>query len=156
MPTEYVCSATSLKHVLNKLYPHCHAWTWAEEHTNCCSNGTYVVEPLQTLPEDIAFLYRQRAFLQNQRKCNGLFAFTALGASPSPTWTQPSYPSMLQLHRRAYHRIMDSFRGPYNERTPVVNKARMYIYDAVMMQQASDLQGVNMNYVSTLSTSQLA
>ncbi|CAN0125488.1 unnamed protein product, partial [Laminaria digitata] len=64
----------------NKLCPHCRAWAWAEEHTNCCSNGTYVVEPLQTLPEDIAFLYRQRAFLQNQRKCNGLFAFTALGA----------------------------------------------------------------------------
>ncbi|CAN0233352.1 unnamed protein product, partial [Laminaria digitata] len=67
--------------------------------------GTYVVEPLQTLPHDIAFLYRQRAFLQNQRKYNGLLAFTALGASPSPTWTQPSYPSMLQLHGRAYHRI---------------------------------------------------
>lgn len=153
MPTEYVCSATSLKHVRNKLCPHCRAWTWAEEFTNCCSNGTYVVEPLQPLPEDIALLYGQRAFVQNQRKYNGLFAFTALGASPSPTWTQPSYPSMLQLHGRAYHRIMDSFRGPYDERTPVINKARMYIYDAVMMQQANDLQGINMDYVSALSTS---
>ncbi|CAN0345952.1 unnamed protein product, partial [Laminaria digitata] len=93
--------------------PHCGAWTWAEERTNCCSNGTYVVKPLQTLPQDIAFLYRhflsfyrpKDDFLQNQRKSNGIFAFTALGASPSPTWTQPSYPSMLQLHGRAYHRI---------------------------------------------------
>lgn len=156
MPAEYVFAATSLKHALNKLCPHCHALTWAEERTNCCSNGSYVVEPLLPLPDDITSLYQQRTFLRNQRKYNGLFAFTALGASPSPTWTQPSYPSMLQLHGRAYHRIMDSFRGQYNERAPVVNKARMYIYDAVMMQQAQSLQGINMDYVSLLSTSQLA
>ena len=105
-------SATLFEHARNKVCPHCRAWTWAEERISCCSNGVYVVEPLQSLSEDIAFLYRQRAFLQ---------LITALGVPPSPAWTQPSIPSMLQLHGRAYHRIMDSFLGEYDEHTPVVN-----------------------------------
>ena len=84
MPTECVFPASSLKHSLNKLCPHCHSWTWAEERTDCCSNGSYVVGPLLPPPEDIAKLYGQRIFLQNQCEYNGLFAFTALGASPSP------------------------------------------------------------------------
>ena len=48
---------------------------------------------------------------------------------------------------------MDSFRGKYGELRPVVNKARMYIYDAVTSQQAQSLQGINMNNVTTLSNS---
>ena len=54
---------------------------------------------------------------------------------------------MLRLHRRTYHHIMDSFRDKYNEHAPVVYKARMYIYDAVMMQHGDDILGVNMDYV---------
>ena len=107
---------------------HCHAWTWAEESINCCSNGKCVVEPLIPLPPDIARLFQTRHFLTNQRRYRRLFSFTAMGAAPSPTWTQPSYPSMLQLHCRAYHRIMDGFRTNYSEQSPVVNKARMYMY----------------------------
>ena len=76
-----------------------------------------------------------------------------LGAAPTPTWTQPAYPSMLRLHGGAYHRIMDAFRGQYDERTPVVIKARMYIYDAEIMQQARSMNGLNMDTVATLSAS---
>ncbi|CAM9823851.1 unnamed protein product [Laminaria digitata] len=98
-------------------------------------------------------MFSERQFLRNQRKYNGLFSLTMLGAAPTPTWTQPSYPSMLQLHGRAYHRIMDAFRGQHNESTPVVNKARMYIYDAQMMQQARTMNGLDMDTVSALSAS---
>ena len=140
MPNEhrYVSSATC-----NKVCPHCRAWDRRKSVLIASKTGVYVVQRLQTLPEDIAFLYLQRAFLHTQCKYDGLFAFTALGASPSPTWTQPSYPSMPQLHGRAHHRTMDSFRGQHNERPPAVNKARVCIYDAVMMQQAESAEGVN-------------
>lgn len=40
---------------------------------------------------------------------NGLFSLTALGAAPSPSWTQPNYPIILQLHGRGYPRRMDGF-----------------------------------------------
>ena len=130
LPSEHVLRAPPLRHESNNKCRHCHAWTWAEESINCCSNGKYVVEPLLPLPPDIARLFQTRHFLTNQRRYNGLFSFAAMGAALSPTWTQPSYPSMLQLHGRAYHRIMDGFRTNYSEQSPVVNKARMYMYDA--------------------------
>ena len=95
-------------------------------------------------------MFTERQFLNNQRKHNGLFSLTMVGAAPTPTWTQPSYHSMLQLHGRAYHRIMDAFRGQYDEPTPVVNKARMYIYNAEMMKQARSMDGLNMATVATL------
>ena len=98
-------------------------------------------------------MFTERQFLRNHRKYNGLFSLTMLGAAPTPTWTQPAYPSMFQLHGRAYHRLLDAFRGQYDERTPVVNKARMYIYDAEMMQQALSVNGLNMDTVATLSAS---
>lgn len=60
---------------------------------------------------------------------------------------------MLQMHGRAYHRIFDAYRGSYTERTPVNNKARMYIYDAVMQQQASAMKGKDMDNVNFLATS---
>ena len=110
------------------------------------------LSPCRLYGKFIAFLYRQRAFLQNRRKYNVIAAFTALGASPCPAWTQPFYPSMRQRHGRAYHRVMNFFRGQYNEHAPGVNKARMYIYDAVMMRQAEAILGVNMDCVLSLST----
>ena len=48
---------------------------------------------------------------------------------------------------------MDAFRGRYDKRTPVVNKARMYIYDAEMMQQARSMNDLNTDTVATLSAS---
>ncbi|CAM9593321.1 unnamed protein product, partial [Ectocarpus fasciculatus] len=129
---------------------HCNAHTWREEHINCCSNGKYVAEPLLPLPDYVEQMYTTRHFLENQRRYNGLFSFTAMGAAPSPTWTQPSYPSMLQLHGRSYHRIMDAFRT-YSERVPVVNKARLYMYDSQMLQHAGKQKKLNQTVVKQLS-----
>ena len=140
-PFTYIFSSTVLLHERNKHCWHCGAWKWKEETTNYCSSGDYAVEPSQDLPPGIELIFTERQFLRDQRKYNGLFSLTMLGAAPTPTWTQPAYPSMLQLRGRAYHRIMDAFRGQYDERTPVVNKARMYIYDAEMMQQARYMNG---------------
>ena len=98
-------------------------------------------------------MFDERQVLRYQRKYNGLFSLTTLGAKPTPTWTQPAYRSMLQLRGRAYHRVMDASRGQYDESTPVVNKARMYIYDAEKMQQARSMNGLNMNTVEDLFAS---
>ena len=153
LPSEHVLRAPPLRHESNNKFRHCHAWTWAEESINCCSNGKYVVELLLPLPPDIARLFQTRHFLTNQRRYNGLFSFTAMGAAPSPTWTQPSYPSMLQLHGRAYHRIMDGFRTNYSEQSPVVNKARMYMYDAELLRHANSQPSLDPVVVQTLSSS---
>ncbi|CAM9337287.1 unnamed protein product, partial [Scytosiphon promiscuus] len=131
---------------------YCGAWTWAEETINCCSRGKYVIEPLTPLPPDILTMFESRHFLLNQRRYNGLFSFTAMGAAPTPTWTQPSYPSMLQLHGRAYHRVMDGFRE-YSERTPVVNKARIYMYDSALMAHAATQKNLDNSVVQALSSS---
>ena len=48
---------------------------------------------------------------------------------------------------------MDAFRGQYDERTPVVNKARLYILDSEMMQQTRSIKGLNMDTVAILSAS---
>ena len=153
LPQQNVLRAPALRHELNNLCTHCNAWTWAEEHMNCCSNGKYVVEPLIPLPAEISQLFQTKHFLENQRRYNGLFSFTAMGADPSPTWTQPSYPSMLQLHGRAYHRIMDGFRTNYSERTPVVNKARMYMYDAELLRHAQNQRSLDPSVVAAVSSS---
>jgi len=105
MPDEYVLRAPALCHELNRRCTHCNAWTWFEESLNCCSGGKYVVEPLVPLPAHIEDLFKTKHFQQNQRRYNGLFSFTAMGAAPSPTWTQPNPPSCLVLHGRSYHRI---------------------------------------------------
>ena len=63
---------------------------------------------------------------------------TALGASPSPTWTQPSYPSMLKLHGKPYHHVMDSFCESHGG-TVSNNQAKMYIYDNELQTNAKRL-----------------
>jgi len=153
LPQQHVLRAPALRHELNNLCTQCNAWTWAEEHMNCCSNGKYVVEPLIPLPAEISQLFQTKHFLENQRRYNGLFSFTEMGADPSPTWTQPFYPSMLQLHGRAYHRIMDGFRTNYSERTPVVNKARMYMYDAELLRHAQNQRALDPSVVAAVSSS---
>ena len=64
---------------------------------------------------------------------------TALGASPSPTWKQPSYPNVLKLHGKPYRRVMDGFCETYGS-TVATNKARIYIYDNVIQTNAKRLQ----------------
>ncbi len=152
-PDEYVLRYPDLTDFHNHRYQFCGARTWYEEVINCCSSGKYVVQPLVPLPPHIEEIYQTKHFLQNQRRYNGLFSFTAMGAAPSPTWTQPSYPSMLQLHARAYHRITDGFMQSYSERVPVVNKARMYMYDSEMMRHAAKQKALNPQIVSALSSS---
>ena len=150
LPSEYVLRAPSLNDPSNDICKHCNARTWREETINCCSSGKYVVEPLIPLSSDVEELYKTKHFLQNQRRYNGLFSFTAMGAAPTPTWTQPSYPSMLQLHGRSYHRIMDAFQT-YSERVPLVNKARLYMYDSNMLQHAAKQKKLDQTVVANLS-----
>ena len=45
---------------------------------------------------------------------------------------------MLKLHGRPYHRIMDGFRGSYDN--GVVNNARMYIYDHELQEKGQSLR----------------
>ncbi|CAN0321446.1 unnamed protein product [Ectocarpus sp. 13 AM-2016] len=82
-------------------------------------------------------LFKDPAFLKRQRTYNNMFAFTCLGTTHGKTWTQLSYPSMLKLYGRLYHRVMDSFRGSYND--TVSNNARMYIYDHDLQTKAKTL-----------------
>ena len=97
------------------------------------------MHPLLPIPPDIEDILSAFSFLKRQRSYNGTFAMPALGASPSPTWTQPSYPSMLKLHGKPYHRVMDSFRETSGG-TVANNQARMYIYDKEIQTHAKRLQ----------------
>ncbi|CAN0261620.1 unnamed protein product, partial [Ectocarpus sp. 12 AP-2014] len=112
----------------------CGARTWKEESINCCGKGKVVVHGLRPLPDSV---FKDPAFLKRQRTYNNMFAFTCLGTTHGKAWTQPSYPSMLKLHGRPYHRVMDSFRGSYND--TVSNNARMYIYDHDLHTKAKTL-----------------
>lgn len=128
LPDPHCVRYLNLNNPLNAKCKFCNALKWKEESINCCTKGKYVVHPLLPIPPDIKDIFSAPSFLKRQRSYNGTFAMTALGASPSPTWTQPSYPSMLKLHGKPCHRVMDSFRETYGG-TVANNQARMYIYD---------------------------
>ena len=128
LPDPHCVRYLNLNNPLNRKCKFCNALKWKEENINCCSKGKHVVRPLLHIPPDIKDIFSAPSFFKRQRSYNGTFAMTALGASPSPTWTQPSYPSMLKLHGKPYHRVIDSFRETYGG-TVANNQARMYIYD---------------------------
>ena len=109
LPGTFTFRFPSLSHEQNRSCKYCGAVTWKEESINCCGDGKFVVHMLKHLPSGVMDVFRQQAFLKRQRTYNNMFCFTCLGASPGQTWTQPSYPSMLKLHGRPYHRIMDGF-----------------------------------------------
>ncbi|CAN0457053.1 unnamed protein product, partial [Laminaria digitata] len=138
----------SLRHESNRICKFCSAQTWNEESINCCGKGQYVVHGLKPLPPDVLRTFRSRQFLKRQRTYNSTFCFTCLGASPGPTWTQPAYPSMMKLNWRPYHRVMDSFRGSYDNTAH--NNARMYIYDHELQQrtQALHLDGDTVKFIA--------
>ena len=138
LPSEYRVRHLELTHENNKVCKHCGARFWKEETINCCNNGKVVVHRLKPLPEGVFETFSQRHFKRRQRSYNSTFAFTALGASPGPTWTQPAYPSYLKLHARPYHRIMDAFRDTYEG--SATNNSRMYIYDSDLQSRASALK----------------
>ena len=138
LPSTFTFGFPDLRHDQNRCCKYCDAVTWKEESINCCGDGKYVVHRLKPLPPGVMNVFEQPDFLKRQRTYNNIFCFTCLGASPGQTWTQPSYPSMLKLHGRPYHRIMDGFRSSYDNGT--VNNARMYIYDHELQQKGQSLR----------------
>lgn len=95
--------------------------------------------------------FHSSEFSRNQRRCNSLFSFTALaaGGMDKRTWTNPSAPSMLTLHGKAYHRIF-GLQEEY-ENLPVGNTARLYIYDSDFVHQ-SQSAGIDHNTATRLRT----
>ena len=85
---------------------------------------------LRPIPSHLQDVFGSARFRSAQRRYNGLFAFTALGAGGigKRSWTQPLAPSMLSLHGRAYHTIFD-LQEQYNDMN-VINNARFYIYNS--------------------------
>lgn len=90
---------------------YCQVKLWKEERHirfNCCGEGR-LTSPRLTPPDDNLnnLFYDSQSFKQSQLKSNSLVAFTALGAGGlqkrTHPWTNPSRPSMLTLHGRAYH-----------------------------------------------------
>ena len=101
---------TDLDDPQNITCSHCNAQLWKEEKgLNCCNKGKSCIHPLQSIPHHLMALFETTKFISAQRRYNGLFGFTALGAGciQKKTWTEPPAPSMLTLHGRAYHRIFD-------------------------------------------------
>jgi OTU-like cysteine protease len=133
---------------------HCSAVLFEGETTNCCNKGSQAIQPLKSctsLPSNDAFrqLLDSVSFMRDQFKYNGLFSFTALGASPSPTWTQPAPPSMLTMHGKAYHRIFDAHAVYEGMRVPITNHARLYMHDGGLMSEADNLE-LNASHVRTV------
>ena len=83
-------------------------------------------------------MFSPNDFRRSQRKYNGLFAFTALGAGglDKRTWIQLSPPSMLTLHGRAYHRIVDL----QQDHSKICHNARLVIYDSDFIDTAKNRQ----------------
>ena len=139
LPDPHCVRYLNLNNPLNTKRKFCNVLKWKEENINCCSKGKYVGHPLLPIPPDIEDIFSAPSFLKRQPSYNGTFAMIALGASPWPTWAQSSYPSMLKLHGKPYHRVMDSFRETYGG-TVANNQARMYIYDNEIKTDAKRLQ----------------
>lgn len=137
----------------NYVCPHCNSVLWKEERSsryNCCNKGRSAIHPLKIVPESVNSIFRSASFRKAQRRYNGLFSFTALGAGgmEKRTWTEPGPPSMLCLHGKAYHRIFDLQEyEDYN----VINSARFYIYDSEFAEQASSSR-LNLQIASALRT----
>lgn len=104
---------------------------WEERRYNCCNDGQQSIHPLAPIDPSLLRIFESPRFKASQRAFNNLFSFTALGAGGlrKRTWTNPSPPSMLTMHGRAYHRIFD-LQERYKMLTTVNNNARFYIYDA--------------------------
>lgn len=128
-----------LEHESNHVCKHCDAILWKEEkHTyNCCNRGRSAMPRLRPIPSELLTVFGSARFRSAQRRYNSLFAFTGLGAGgiEKRSWTQPSAPSMLTLHGRAYHRIFD-LQEQYTDMN-VTNNARFYIYDSEFNSQSA-------------------
>ena len=87
LPSEHRVRFLDLEHANNKKCKHCGGRLWKEETINCCGKGKLVVPRLKPLPDGVYDVYAGRRFQKRQRSYNSTFSFTALGASPGPTWT---------------------------------------------------------------------
>ncbi|CAN0014081.1 unnamed protein product, partial [Pylaiella littoralis] len=128
-----------LTHENNPICPHCTSQLWKEESLNCCNKGKYAIPRLRSVPGDLMQLFSTSHFRKNQRRYNGMFSFTALGAGgiEKRTWTQPRGKSILTIHGKAYHRLFD-LSLTYPEMN-VSNSSRFYIFDSEFAQGASSL-----------------
>ena len=91
------------------------------------------MHPLKSVGPSLWNLFNLTEFRNSERKYNSLFSFTALGTGglEKRTWTQPSPPSMLTLHGRAYHRVFDLQQEHTSlDHTNVSHCARLYIYSS--------------------------
>lgn len=153
--TPYRLKFPSLDHERNYECPHCGSILWREERSarspNCCNNGRQTINRLIPMPPHLSQIFRTPHFRGAQRRYNGLFSFTALGAGgiQKRTWTQPNPPSMLTLHGKAYHRIFD-LQEQYAQYS-VSNSSRFYIYDSEFAAHASTLK-LNSETASILRT----
>lgn len=149
LPAPFTFKYLDLDDERNRSCSHCGAKTWKEESINCCGNGKYVVHRLKPLPAGVLDTFMSKEFSRNQRRYNNLFSFTCLGASSGKAWCQSKPPSMMKLHGRPYHRIMDSFRNSYNN--TVTNNARMYIYDHELQSTGRSLRldGETVKFLAT-------
>ena len=149
-PNPHPSKNTLLTHPDNFKCTSCAAFLWKEERKlkyNCCKGGKAAVFPFKAISPELWTIFSSNDFRRSQRKSNGLLAFTALGAGglDKRTWTQPSPPSMLTLHGRAYHRIFDL----QPDHSKICHNARLHIYDSEFIDTAENLQ-VNIETASTL------
>jgi len=79
-----------LGHEMNHVCKHCDAILWKEQkHTYNCCNGRSALPRLLPIPPDLMSIFSSPRFRAGQRRYNGLFAFTGLGAGgiEKRTWT---------------------------------------------------------------------
>lgn len=132
LPEEHKLQFPLLSDPNHNVCGRCGAMTWKEEVISCCGKGDFAVPRLSPLSDDAVDMTcsMSHSFLKNQRELNSLFAFTALGASPSGCWHGPPPPSMLTTHGKAYRRIFDAEIQYAGEAQPPSNtNARFYVYD---------------------------
>ena len=90
--------------------------------------------------------------MHKERRYNGMFSFTALGAGgiEERSWTEPRPPSMLCLHGKAYIESLIFYRK--DTITSPLPIARFYIfYNSEFRDQASSLK-LNLRIANTLRT----
>lgn len=73
---------------------HCHFMLWKEERIaryNCCNKGISAIHALEPIPDNLRSVFQSASVRNGQRRYNGLFSFSALGAGgmEKRAWTQP-------------------------------------------------------------------
>ena len=71
---------------------------------NCCNRGRSAMPRLRPIPQNLISIFSSARFRAGQRRYNGSFAFTGLGAGgiKKRTWTGLPAPFTLTLHGTTY------------------------------------------------------